>query len=73
VVLRPQNRVYILELKLNDSAQNASSQIQAEGYCKCYAHRGKKIYLLGIGFSAKTKEVSDWKMGGLDRKLFFKN
>ncbi|WP_027003882.1 ATP-binding protein [Hugenholtzia roseola] len=61
-VLSHQNRVYIFEFKLNDSAENALKQIHQKGYYKRYQNQDKKIYLLGIGFSAQTKEVSDWKM-----------
>ncbi|MGF1534001.1 MAG: AAA family ATPase [Bernardetiaceae bacterium] len=61
-VMHYQNRVYVFEFKLNDTAENALKQIHEKQYYKTYQNQAKEIYLLGIGFSGSTKEVSDWKM-----------
>lgn len=62
-VMSYENRVYIFEFKLNDTAENALRQIRERGYYKSFAGQtDKEIYLLGIGFSGQTKEVADWKM-----------
>lgn len=62
-VMSHENRVYIFEFKLNDTAENALQQIRERGYYKSFAGQtDKEIYLLGISFSGQTKEVADWKM-----------
>ncbi len=62
-VMRYQNRTYLFEFKLNDSAQNAIQQMKNKGYYKSYITKSnQEIYLLGIGFSGKTKSVADWKI-----------
>jgi len=56
-----QNRVYIFEFKLNESADNALKQIHEKQYYKSYIGNYHEIYLLGISFSSKTKSVSEIK------------
>ena len=57
-----ENKVYIFEFKLNESADSSLQQIREKQYFKKYDNQDKKIILVGIGFSGKTKEVSDWKV-----------
>ncbi len=59
-VMKYENRVYIFEFKLNDTAENAIKQIHEKGYYKAYLQESKEIYLVGISFSSKTKEVEGW-------------
>jgi hypothetical protein len=51
------NRIYIFEFKLNDSAETAIQQIHDRGYYKQFLGQEKEIYLIGINFSGKTKSV----------------
>ncbi len=57
-----ENKVYIFEFKLNDTADSALEQIREKKYVKKYENQGKEVILVGIGFSGKRKEVSDWKV-----------
>jgi hypothetical protein len=52
--------VYILEFKLDKSAQEALSQIKTKGYAEKYLHTPKKIIGLGINFESKKKTVGEW-------------
>ncbi|WP_250631317.1 ATP-binding protein [Rhodoflexus caldus] len=61
-VMHYENRIYVFEFKLNDSAENALQQIRQKGYYNAYRNQGKEIYLLGIGFDGQTRTVADWKM-----------
>ena len=56
------NRVYIFEFKLNESADSAIEQIKTKKYYTAYENQGKEIFLLGINFSGKNKEVEEWKV-----------
>ena len=53
------NRIYIFEFKLNDSAETAVQQIHDRGYYKQFLGQEKEIYLIGINFSGKTKSVEE--------------
>ena len=49
--------IYILEFKINDSAENAIRQIREKEYFKKYLDRNKPIFLVGIAL--KNKEVEN--------------
>jgi hypothetical protein len=61
VVLEIPKTTYILELKLNDSAEKALKQIHENQYFKPYTHKGKQIVIIGANFSSEFRNISDWK------------
>lgn len=61
VVLEVPKTTYILELKLNDSADKALKQIHEKQYFKPYTHKGKQIVIIGANFSSELRNVSEWK------------
>ena len=56
VVFSKEN-IYILEFKINDSAQNALKQIREKEYFKKYLDKNKPIFLVGIAL--KNKEIEN--------------
>jgi len=61
VVLEVPKTTYILELKLNSSADKALKQIHEKEYFKPYIHKGKQIVIIGANFSSELRNVSEWK------------
>ncbi len=61
-VVQTDTHIYVLEFKLDESADKAIQQIQTKAYLEKYKNQDKKLVGLGINFSSKTKSVSDWKM-----------
>ena len=61
VVYSP-THIYILEFKLDESAEAALKQIKARGYHDKYVTDPRPKVLLGINFSSKQKTVNDWTM-----------
>jgi hypothetical protein len=61
VVLEVPKTTYIMELKLDDSADKALKQIHEKQYFKPYLQKGKKIVIIGANFSSDLRNVSDWK------------
>ena len=53
--------VYIIELKLDESADEALNQIKKKKYYEKYAKDGAVIHLLGINFSSADRNITDWK------------
>ena len=53
--------VYIIELKLDESAEEALNQIKEKKYYEKYAKEGTVIHLLGINFSSAERNISEWK------------
>ena len=52
---------YIIELKLDESAEKALKQIKEKRYYEKYEKKGNTIHLLGINFSSKERNIRDWK------------
>ena len=59
VVLMP-DAVYVMELKLNGTAQEALQQIVDKGYARPYEHDGRRVVRIGVGFSMESKTVEEW-------------
>ncbi|WP_353485361.1 AAA family ATPase [Haliscomenobacter sp.] len=53
-------KVYILEYKLDESAQVALDQIKHKKYYQAYWEKGKKVIGLGVNFSSETRNIEDW-------------
>ncbi|MEM1121937.1 MAG: AAA family ATPase, partial [Bacteroidota bacterium] len=60
-VVQTATHLYIIEFKLDESADAALQQIIAKYYSAEYSAKDKKILGLGINFSSITKSVDDWK------------
>ncbi len=59
------DKIYIIELKCNKSANEALNQIIDNKYYEKFLNSGKEIYLMGINFdpSKKNRNIKDWKWG----------
>lgn len=54
--------VYILELKVNQTADVALQQIESKGYALPFANDQRKLFKIGINFSTETRKIDDWKI-----------
>ena len=52
--------IYVLEFKLDESAEAALAQIQEKGYAQPYLTQGKTVRAVGFNFSAEHKAVDQW-------------
>jgi len=55
------DKVYVIELKCNQSADAAIQQIHAKRYHEKYLQSGRQIHLLGINFSTTERRIVDWR------------
>ena len=55
------NYVYIIEFKLDGSAEAALKQIEEKGYAKPYAADRRKVITLGINFSSEKGTIDGFK------------
>ncbi|MGH7450263.1 MAG: AAA family ATPase [bacterium] len=56
------DKIYIVELKCNQSAEQAIAQIKEKKYFEKHLHGGRKILLLGINFSNKERRITEWRV-----------
>lgn len=62
IVLQTPDYVYIMELKINQSADIALQQIEEKGYAKVFMNDSRKLFKIGINFSTEKKLIDDWKV-----------
>ena len=62
IVMQTPEYVYILELKMDKTAEEALAQIEAKGYAKPFAGDSRKLFKIGINFSTATRRIDDWKI-----------
>lgn len=55
--------MYLIEFKLDKSAEVALDQIKRNVYYQKYMLSGKRIILIGANFDSATGQLSDWKTG----------
>ena len=54
--------IYIIEIKFNDTAEAALKQIEDKGYARKFADDPRKLFKMGIRFSAESRCIDDWKI-----------
>ena len=64
ILLQTPQYIYILELKLDQSADAALQQIEEKGYAKPFENDSRKLFKIGVNFSTKTKLIDDWRIVG---------
>jgi hypothetical protein len=61
VVLKTKDYIYVMELKLDGSADEALKQIDDKGYAEPFAKDGRTLYKIGVNFSSETRGIKEWK------------
>jgi hypothetical protein len=62
VVMQTPDFIYILELKINQTAAVALQQIEEKGYAQPFANDPRQLFKVGINFSTETKLIDDWEI-----------
>ncbi len=61
-IIETDSSIYVLEFKLDESAESALAQIETKKYYQKYLQRGKKITLIGVQFSTEKRNLEKWFM-----------
>ena len=62
MVLFTKTSIYVLELKYEQNAYVAIQQIEDKDYAKAFAEDGRKVYKVGINFSADRRSIESWQV-----------
>ncbi len=60
VVVQTADYIYILELKLDGSAEEALQQIEEKHYAAPFATDPRKLYKIGVNFSSQTRGIEKY-------------
>ena len=67
IVLTYHKDVYVIEMKVDDSALNALKQIKSMRYHEKYVNTDKTIHLIGMGFNSKKREIKEYSEEIVDK------
>ena len=63
LVLQTPDYVYVMEFKLNGTAEEALQQINDKGYALPFEKDLRTLYKIGVNFSPETKNIDRWLVG----------
>ena len=62
LLIKTKDYIYIVEFKINESAEAALQQIEDKQYAKPFGHDERSIYEIGVNFSTETRRIDDWEI-----------
>lgn len=62
IVIETANYIYIMELKVDGSAEAALEQIEKNGYDQKYKSGKQKIIEIGVNFSSEKRNINEWEV-----------
>ena len=63
ITIQTKDYIYIIELKLDKTAEEALRQIKDNHYALPFQTDKRKLYLIGVNFSSETRTVEKWVIG----------
>ena len=66
VVIQTNADIFVLELKVDDTAENALQQIDSKGYTIPYEADGRKLSKCGICISSSARNITHWRTTDAD-------
>ena len=60
LVLQTDKFIYVMEFKLDGTAEEALKQINEKHYAQPFEADGRKLFKIGVNFSAETRNIEKW-------------
>ena len=62
VVVKSKGDIFVFELKVDDSVDNALAQIYSNGYAIPYESDGRKVTKCGVSISSEARNIVHWRV-----------
>ena len=62
ILLQTKDYVYIMELKVDSSADEALKQIEEKGYDRPFSADPRRLFRIGVSFSSANRRIDEWKV-----------
>ena len=62
VVIKTMTDIFVLELKVDDTVENALAQIDDKGYAIPYAADGRKVTKCGVRIGSEQRNITHWRI-----------
>ncbi|MGM9800178.1 MAG: AAA family ATPase [Muribaculaceae bacterium] len=69
VVIKTKNDIYVLELKVDKSVDDALAQIDSKDYAIQYTADGRKVTKCGVTISTEARNIVHWRLVGEDGEV----
>ena len=66
VVIQTDTDIFVLELKVDDSVENALAQIDDKGYAIPYEAEGRTVTKCGVSISSEQRNITHWRIVDTD-------
>ena len=67
MVLETEQKIFIFEFKIDQSAEKAVEQIRSKGYPEKFEQSPKKIILIGIDFSSEERNIREYRIENYEK------
>ena len=61
LTIQTDDYIYIMELKLDGTSDEALAQIERKQYAAPFAADSRRLFKIGISFSTQTRKIEEWK------------
>ena len=62
ILLQTKDYIYVMELKMDGTADEALAQIEEKGYAKPFVADPRRLCKIGVSFSSATRRIEEWKV-----------
>ena len=62
MVVKTDKYIYVMEFKLDGTAEEALQQIDDKQYALPFAADLRKLYKIGVNFSKETRGIEKWRV-----------
>ncbi|MBQ0057214.1 MAG: PD-(D/E)XK nuclease domain-containing protein, partial [Bacteroidales bacterium] len=62
VVIKTKTDIYVLELKVDDSVENALAQIDSKGYAIPFEADGREVTKCGVCIASEQRNITQWRI-----------
>ncbi len=67
VLITTESEAWVIEIKVDQSVETAIEQIKAKRYYAKFINTDKTIHIVGLNFSSKTRQITEWKEEMIDK------
>ncbi|MDO5525084.1 MAG: ATP-binding protein [Prevotella sp.] len=69
IVMKTKDYIYVMELKLDGTAEDALRQIEDKGYAEPFRNDQRQLYMIGVNFSSETRGIEKWKIKTTEKRV----
>lgn len=62
VLIKTERYIYVMELKLDKSPEEALAQIEKKEYALQFSLETRQLFKIGVSYSSETRNISGWKI-----------